>query len=323
VVQEIQKYLIEILGLKVQPKPWKGTKGLPLFLQAEYSYLEILFHGKEALLMILDASHEETPAKVKKHVHMVQKQWDGVVIVVLHTISSFNRKRLIDYRIPFIVPHNQCYLPEMGIDLRERFLKRKSSQTYIGPAAQTIILYALTRKENEHTLSKLTNALHYSKITMSRAFNELEQIGIGNIFLKGRERALSFDGSKKLLWEKSKPHLRSPIEKKIWLRTDSAKLQGIPLSGLSALGRITMLQEPPIISYSIGSKQWVAFRKRGKLVGVAPSEEPNVELEVWSYDPTLFAQHGHIDPFSLYLSLQDMDDERVILELDKMIRKIL
>ncbi|EFB40206.1 MULTISPECIES: hypothetical protein [Parachlamydia] len=47
-----------------------------------------------------------------------------------------------------------------------------------------------------------------------------------------------------------------------------------------------------------------------------------IELEVWNYDPELFAKDGIVDPFSLYLSLQESKDERVEGALEEMMEKI-
>ncbi len=47
-------------------------------------------------------------------------------------------------------------------------------------------------------------------------------------------------------------------------------------------------------------------------------------LEVWKYDPLRLAtqanlKNGVVDPLSLYLSMQDMQDERIAMALDQII----
>ena len=45
-----------------------------------------------------------------------------------------------------------------------------------------------------------------------------------------------------------------------------------------------------------------------------------MELEIWSYDPIRLAVGKQIvDPFSLYLSMQDDEDERTQMELENML----
>ena len=73
------------------------------------------------------------------------------------------------------------------------------------------------------------------------------------------------------------------------------------------LAKLTNLAEPEHPVYAIGYKQWQSL-------SLEPREGPddaNIELEIWHYDPALFAVSGHVDPFSLYLSLRELQDERV------------
>lgn len=39
------------------------------------------------------------------------------VVYVTTTLASYERKRLVQQKVPFIVPGNQLYLPELAIDL--------------------------------------------------------------------------------------------------------------------------------------------------------------------------------------------------------------
>ena len=54
-----------------------------------------------------------------------------------------------------------------------------------------------------------------------------------------------------------------------------------------------------------------------------PSIETDaIELEIWRYDPAMFATDGIVDPFSLYLSLKDSKDERIQIALEEMMEKL-
>ncbi|MFA7176805.1 MAG: hypothetical protein WC114_06125, partial [Smithellaceae bacterium] len=46
------------------------------------------------------------------------------------------------------------------------------------------------------------------------------------------------------------------------------------------------------------------------------------EIEVWSYEPALFAMDGVVDRLSLFLSLRDEEDERVEAALEQMMREM-
>jgi hypothetical protein len=50
---------------------------------------------------------------------------------------------------------------------------------------------------------------------------------------------------------------------------------------------------------------------------IPSSEGAFAELEIWNYDPELFAKDGYVDPISLYCSLETNKDERIELCLEE------
>lgn len=53
------------------------------------------------------------------------------------TLACCERKRLIEQKVPLLVPGNQLYLPDLGIDLREYFRKPPTApDTARSPATQ-------------------------------------------------------------------------------------------------------------------------------------------------------------------------------------------
>jgi hypothetical protein len=55
---------------------------------------------------------------------------------------------------------------------------------------------------------------------------------------------------------------------------------------------------------------------------VPESDTSRTTIEVWNYDPNIFARYGTVDRFSLYLSLKDKKDERIEAALSEMIDNI-
>ncbi|MBN1578231.1 MAG: hypothetical protein JW913_16850 [Chitinispirillaceae bacterium] len=60
--------------------------------------------------------------------------------------------------------------------------------------------------------SEMAARLGYSAMTMSRAFDELESIEIGEHSVKGKERYLYFQASGKDLWEQTQQFMRTPVK---------------------------------------------------------------------------------------------------------------
>lgn len=52
------------------------------------------------------------------------------------------------------------------------------------------------------------------------------------------------------------------------------------------------------------------------------AEDADAELEIWHYDPDLFAKDSLVNPFSLCLSLKAFLDERVESAVQELMEKI-
>lgn len=316
--QKFEKYLSENLGIKPHLKPWDKENGLPYFLRDRYSVYECELLSQPWLVMAAHHEEEATPATLRKHINQVKKKWRNEVLYLVPSISTYNRKRLIEYKISFVVPGNQMYLPALGLDLREYIRNiRTTKRKKFSPSTQVVLLSMFYDWPNEGvTPSQLAERLGYSLMTMTRAFDEIEAAGLADVGMEWRERVLGFDGGKKELWEKAGEHLRSPVNKRVKVR--GTRNEKFLIAGESALALYSRLAEPacPVIAVSKG--HWKAMQDLAAVMQV-PQEEPDTtELEVWSYSPELFARDGVVDPLSLYLSLRETRDERIEMALEKL-----
>jgi len=227
-------------------------------------------------------------------------------------LSSYDRKRLVGQRVPFIVPGNQLYLPDLGIDLREYFRQcRETADKSLSPATQALLISALLKpwKAEVHP-AELGERLSYTTMTLSRAVKELEHAGLASVVDVGRERRLRFDDNAQAIWRRALPMLRDPVKKSVWAMPDSTVQKQARLAGESALAHATLLAEPVHPVYAISSEQW----KRAQQLGMRalPSPEPGACLwQIWRYDPNICPVAGSVDPLSLILSLRNERDERV------------
>lgn len=318
-IEELEAYLSEVLSLQVKIRPWKKGEEFPVFLGNSYDFYEMSLFEHSCLLMYPKENIEVTPALARKHWEQVQKKWKGLCIYTQKTTSAYNRKRLIEHRVPFIIPGNQMYLPHLGIDLHEHFRKSYSqSVKSFSPATQAVTIYALLHGSREGlTPSELAQKLDYTLMTMTRSFDEFQAVNLGEVIRRGKERRWYFRGSKHQLWEQTKPFLRSPIKYRTWL----TQKQPAIIAGLSALSHFSNLNEPFLPVCALSAAQWKVLKKSG-IEEVPSSDGALFELEIWHYNPNLFAKDGIVDPFSLYLSLEKVKDERVEIALTNMMKKI-
>ncbi len=317
-IKSLKQYLDETLRTKIEVSTWKNKGHLPIFLIDAYYFFEAKLLGVHCLLISPKEPADTSPGTIRKHSEQIQKHWEGAIIYVQPVISSYNRKRLIEQHVPFIVPGNQMYLPHVGIDFREYFKKiHAKTREAFTPSTQAVILYALLCKTNERlTPSLLAEKLGYTVMTMTRAFHELHMAEVGEFHQSGRERYWTFS-NKKALWEEIKHLVRSPIRKRMWLKTAPFKIA----AGLSALSHVSQLTPPPLPVFAIGIKQWEEF-KQSNVEELPTPDEASLELEIWNYNPELFAKNGCVDPFSLYLSLEINQNERIEAALEKMMEKM-
>jgi hypothetical protein len=309
--ENIERYLQDTLGLTAVVKPWAGKSVLPYFLHDAYEFASIELLGAHYVLM-LARDQAASAAKVRKDRDALEKASGEVAIYVTPVLSSYERKRLVGQRVPFIVPGNQLYLPDLGIDLREYFRQRReASDKGLSPATQALLISALLNpwKEDVHP-AELADGLGYTSMTLSRAVKELENAGLASVVGVGRERWLRFEGNAQAVWTKALPLLRDPVKQAVWAIPNPTVQQQSRLAGESALAHATLLAEPAHPVYAISSEQWKRAQELGMLALPSP-ESGACRWQIWRYDPNISPVAGTVDPLSLILSLRNERDERV------------
>jgi len=321
IVIAFQKYLENALGIPITVIEWQEQVTLPFFLRDAYAFYTTVLLNTNCLIMYPKNNQELTPFSVKKHMSLVHEKWPGEIIYLNDGITAYNRKRLIEQKVSFIVPDKQMYLPFLGMDLREHFRKLKEAPIQFSPSTQNVVIYVLLFGNGQaYTPSGLAGVLGYTIMTMTRAFNELEAAGLANVEMKGKERLLSFRNDKRHLWEAAQKYLGSPIKKRLWIAQPINELL-LPKAGLSALTHYSMLAEPAHTTVAASKENWELLRTQQEYREYPAAEPGMYELEIWSYDPGRYAKDGFVDPFSLYLSLQGTNDERIESALDEMLEK--
>lgn len=317
----IQAYLLETLGITSKVLAWAGAGKLPYFLQDAFEVRELKLLDHPILLAIDRQPNKPGLAHVRSQLDKLRQLAGMPVVYVTGALASYERKRLIDQKVPFMVPGNQLYLPGLGIDLREYFRQRPyAPDTALSPATQAMLIAVLLCKpwRAEWQPAEVVNELGYTAMTLSRAVKELTTADIATLRTDGRVRWLQMERTAAQTWEHAKPLLRSPIRRRFWARPISNwNAPHVRLTGLSALARYSMLAEPQWPTYAISPAQWKAATKTG--IETFPEQLPGAcEWELWHYNPALAPETETVDPLSLTLSLQGNTDERVQLALDEL-----
>lgn len=322
----IRTYLKEVLPLReVEVAPFADTGSLPYFLRDAYDMRELTL-GRRRLVLALQRDPEKTPlARVRTQIQKIAAATGMPAVYVPTALASYERKRLIEQHVPFLVPGNQLYLPDLGVDLREHFRKPyQQTDEALSPSAQAIVIAALLGQpwRPEHAASELAGRLGYTPMTWSRASREIAATGVAAIHTVGRARNLRFLQGPKETWERIRGRLRSPV-KRVALATPPHE-QGKTLptrAGLSALAAQSMLVEPQTACYAFDTAGWQAARDAGWVEQPGP-DSGTAEVQVWTYRTDIAEHSLNVDPLSLWLSLQGTDDERVQAALDELMEAI-
>jgi len=325
----LTKYLNEIGACVTVPTlDAKAAKSLPIFVSQIYELHRANLFEREYSLLLCRCEHRPTPAEVEKHLSLARTALGPNVAFVFMALPTFDRKRLIQRRIPFVVPGRQIYLPVALIDLRE---KPKGGQRilnepmeHLSAPAQVLLLYHLQMKRDsdEWPLSKWADVLGYSRSTLTRVYKELSITSLCRTVPSGRHVTLALPRLRRELWESSLPHLVSPVRTRSRASIQDKNLQ-MHEAGMTALTRLTMLGPGREKVYAMSSAAFEAAREDRKLLQTEYPEEGTVQIERWKYAPGLLSPDSQVvDRLSLYLSLQDDRDERVQSALTELLEQM-
>ena len=321
-MKNLKKYLREVLGESLETteitKQEKST--LPLFMRGAYEFKKGILFNKNILLVIKTGVEHFTTKQYRKHADIIETNLKLPVVFVFNTIESYNRKRLIQKQIAFILPGKQMCIPNLLIDLKEYKQKKPVKRETLLPATQCLVLFHLLKNSIEgKNFKEMAKRTNYSSMTITRAVNDLAEKKICIINGTG-DKTISFGKGKKETWEQAWPYMISPVKRAFYInakfKPDTAHLCNI--SALSNYTNIAGDNREHLAVSQINFKMLMA-----KNVDLeANNIEGDIKLEIWKYSPGVLTDKNIVDPLSLYLSLKDADDERVQMSLDKLLNKL-
>ncbi len=326
-LESFEDYLHANLNLLVELFDWYPVKKLPVYFSERYAFSHCSIFGQE-LLLVMPAKihHDDTPKTIRKCVELLREQWTGEVVYVAQALQGYDKKRLIELKISFVVPGNQMYLPSLGFDLREHLKRLRTPEVKrLTPAAQVVMLFVLYNWRKDGFIPTfLASKLKYSQMTLTRVFNEYLATDIGCIEFEGRKRVLRFQENRGAVWQKILPLLRNPVKQRVKIMKPAKS--GLAVAGFSALGHYGKALQGGEPVYAVGKGELKRLETAGVIRYPGKKVEGEIaELEIWSYPPTLFARQMVVDPLSLYLSfgsdLNEGELETDTLEILKKFRK--
>lgn len=297
-------YIRNTLGVDIKEQKCDIYTKLPLYLKNEYEYKQYKIEGVECLFT---KPVEFSLVAYKKHLSKLTELTKFHIVLELDGITPYQRKALIEEKIPFVVKDYQMYMPFLAICLTQRFEQKLVVEKF-APLTQLAFLYIFYNNV-KLTAAELAKRLECTSMSVTRAYKELVDSGLFRSELDGRKKYIVPNAQGGNLLKMAEPHLINPVESIDHIKFDK-NLEKLPASSIYALGKKTMLATKD------NDRSYAFFKKEKiNMVDIMSMEafyrSDVAKMEKWSYNPAILSKDGVVDDISLILSLSDSKDERV------------
>lgn len=313
-------FLKTIFGEEISICPYEYPKKTPYYIRDHYMAQRLNWMKNECVLLSPRTDDWRLPT-LKKQLKNFQKLCDLPCALCLNNLSAIQRRNLLEERIPFIAMSKQVYLPFWGCTFVEKFKADLRLEEKMAPATQLTFLYFYYSECAEAiNLTALSKQLHISKATCTRAVEDLTAAGLLKQHTEGTNKWLTRAFEKMEFLNNGYSRLRSPVERLVYVK--EMPIGTFLLSGIQALSDITM------VGADFRDGGMAIFKKNRSIIAendVITKQEfddfGGSIVEIWSYDPKIFASNDRVDDISLLLSLDFDPDERVQMGLDELRKK--
>lgn len=316
----MKKELEKLLGMDVKVKDLVRTDQAPVYL-ASYRLSELLICGCGFVLAEIPQEVALDIRILKRDLRRLNNIFNKKIAFSIPSLNSKQRAKLIENMIPFVSLPNQIYLPFLGLMLTEKRTEVQTSPVEaFTPSSQILyLLFAYLRRADMISKTEAARRLGITKTSITRAASVLKAAGLISEEQRGTEDLMRKAFAGKEYVDKGLVYLIDPVRDVFYVK-DGISVSAMPDSGESALSQVSMLN-PPLISSKACRMKTDEIRTINPIDPLLSTNNDYFRLEIWRYDPKLFAQKGIVDPISLYCSLKDIDDERIENELERMLEE--
>ena len=204
---------------------------------------------------------------------------------------------------------------------RESLYKALSGERNPSPDTVLRVVGALGLKlRAEAAFNAIATRLHYSTMSIGRAFNDLVDSGLAHTERDGKERHIRFKAEGRELFDAAHHLLRSPIRTEKFVR-DGHIAPPLKHSGESALAELTDLSPPPLDAFAVAAGDWKTMAQTRGFVETGRGQAALI-VETWAYDPAGLSAARTVDPLSLYAHFRNHRDERVSMAAERLLEEV-
>lgn len=310
---------IAILGrpIQLQERSKAQMEGATIGDLLTYKFYDGEFHGMP-LLFAEPKGKVATPRCLSVTANNLTSLLQLPIVFLLPACPAYERQRLIDKDVYFVVSEKYVHLPMLLAN--ERVRKTKQAKT-LTPVAQYLLLYHLQIGSIEGMAARdIEDKIPYSYASITLGLTCLEDLGLcKKVAEASKRKVIHFDMKGMNLWEQAQPFFVNPVEERIYcdgLLSDDS----FPECGINALAHYTRLNPDPERTIMMSVKQLRNFKSSEALV--RPNEfDGNIIIEAWKYPPVtaIGVKAEWVDKLSLAISLREDEDPRVEGEVERLI----
>lgn len=304
----IKKYLP---SLKVDGRSVR-LKGLPALYQGLYDFEEL--HIFEQPFLVIKVKDKRLgPKDFKKHSKILRAILNYPQIWFLKELHFNKVQRMIENELNFVIEDKQVHLPSLNVSIRPEVVKAKPITHLFGMSVNMLIREILLGDLTGKSKVEIAMLFKTTKMSAGRALRPLLENELCSEKKVGVVKEIQFKDRSEL-WNYLKKNINSPVKEVIYL--DKVP-KALPLSGVSALSKKSMLAEDNVLTFATDKK---AFKK--KITNTEPvlEEFAKARIELWDR-PTTLQEDECINVIDTYLVLKEIHDERVQIELSKLLKK--
>ena len=285
-------------------------KGLPVFIKNKYKFSEISIN-KMPYLLVAVKDKAFGPRELKKHMKIINNAIDLQIIWYFKELHFNKVQRMIQNGENFIIENKQVHLPIIGTSLKDQNDKKVSTEKLNGLAENVLIREILKGDVSGKNKRGIAKDFNVTEMTIGRAIYRLLANDLCYEEKDNTSKLVNFY-PKDELWEFLRERIESPVKEVIYI---DKKPKDLPRSGVSALSKLTMLADDDVPTYAINKKE---FKKNYDREEPVFKEFAKAKIELWYREPIL-VKKGVINVLDLYLIHKDDEDERVQIELEKLL----
>jgi hypothetical protein len=304
----IKKYLP---SLKVEGKPVR-LKSLPALYQGLYDFEELdIFEQPFLVVKVKDKGLG--PKDFKKHSKILKSSLDYPQIWFLKELHFNKVQRMIQNELNFIIEDKQVHLPSLNVSIRLETVKVSSRTQLSGMSVNMLVREILLGDLTGKSKVEIATIFKTTKMSAGRAIEPLLENELCAEIKVGVVKKIEFK-ERLELWNYLKNNIKTPVKEIIFL--DKVP-KALPLSSISALSKQSMLADDELLTFASDKK---AFKKKFTNTEPVLEDSAKARIELWDR-PTILQEDGCINILDIYLVLKESKDERVQIELSKLLKK--